>query len=447
MTKPLFLTSCLAAAALATAEPASAQMTSPQPRPERPYRGLFGGGVSAVEQRLVANLSFGGGYDDDLLAESGGAPSTPTTSQSRRGGPFGSAETGLSYNFGVERFTFNANYGMQGRFYRDLPSTFLAGHSVGAGVAIDVTESTKVSGNTSVSYQPFYNAAFLPPVFDPAMGALTLHDPAISYVRRKYFSRTSGLSVSHALTGRTSISGSYSFQSSGVVAEEGYASRSYGASLSHGIGKGLSARAGYYANEAFFVDTGVRRRSRFSSIDAGLDFTKALSLTRKTHLGFSTGTTAATDVSGQARYTFVGDVRLTRELGRTWSAGVSASRSMQFDPVVRDITLTDGVAASINGLINRRLQVQAGVGTSVGSAGFDNPNNGLMSSSASASLHYGISRYLGVGVQYTYYYSSYEAGVDLPFGWPRTLDRQSFSANVNLWAPLMTRTRRPNASR
>jgi hypothetical protein len=120
---------------------------------------------------------------------------------------------------------------------------------------------------------------------------------------------------------------------------------------------------------------------------------------------------------------------------------------MQFDPVVRDITLTDGVAASINGLINRRLQVQAGVGTSVGSVGFDSPNNGLSTSTASASLQYGITRYLGVGVQYTYYYSSYEAGVDLPFGWPRTLDRQSFSANVNLWAPLMTRTRRPNASR
>ena len=98
-------------------------------------------------------------------------------------------------------------------------------------------------------------------------------------------------------------------------------------------------------------------------------------------------------------------------------------------------------------MLNRRVSVQAGVGTSSGNAGFDTPDNGLRSSSASASLNYGITRYVGLGVQYTYYYSSYESGVDLPPGWLRNLDRQSISANVNLWAPLMTRTRRPNASR
>jgi len=446
VTKSFFLTSCLAAAALATAVPASAQMTSPQPRPERPYRGLFGGGVGPTEQQLVANLSFGGGYDDDLSAEAGGPVSTPGQSPTRQGGPFGSAESNLAYSLGLERLSFNANYGMQGRFYREIPSNFLAGHSVSGGVAFEVTKSTHISGSVSASYQPFYSASYLPPVFDAALGALTLDHPDVSYLRRKYFSRASGFSVTHQLSARTSVSGNYNFSSSGVVAEDGFGTRSYGASLSHGIGKGLSARVGYYNNLATFNENGAQKHSRFYSIDAGLDFSKSLSLTRKTALTFSTGTTAANG-GGQTHYNLVGDVRLTRELGRTWSAGASANRSMQFDPVVRDITLTDGVTVGISGMINRRVQVQAGIGTSRGNAGFDTPNNGLVSSSASASMNYGITRYLGVGVQYTYYYSSYESGVNLPLGWPRTLDRQSFSANVNLWAPLMTRTRRPNASR
>lgn len=445
MRKHCFITSCLVAA-LAAAVPASAQMNRPATRPDRPYRGLFGGGVGTVSQQLVANLSLGGGYDDDLSAEAGGAPSTPSSSPTRRGGPFGSTDAGLGYSLGFEKVQFNANYWMQGRFYRDLPQNFLIGHSLSGGLSWQATERTSVTGNLAVSYQPFYSASFLPPVFDPGLGAPIADDPSISYFRQKYFTRSSGLSATHQISERSSIGASYSHQSNGVVAEEGFATQNYGGSYNHGITKGLTARLGYYVNEAWFADEGQRRRSRFVSLDGGVDYSKSLSLTRKTDLSFSTGTTAV-HANGQARYTLIGDVRLTRELGRTWSAGATASRSMQFDPVVRDITITNGISASVGGMINRRLEVHGGVGTSRGSAGFDNPNNGLTFSSASASLMYGVTRYVGLSVQYTYYYSSYQDGVDLPRGWPRTLDRQSFVANVNLFAPLMQRARRPNASR
>ena len=42
------------------------------PRPERPFRGLFGGGVGNTEQSLTAHASLGGSYDDNLLAEARG---------------------------------------------------------------------------------------------------------------------------------------------------------------------------------------------------------------------------------------------------------------------------------------------------------------------------------------------------------------------------------------
>ena len=44
-----------------------------QSRPERPYRGLFGGGGGAVssdvEQSLTATASVGGGFDTSVLAD------------------------------------------------------------------------------------------------------------------------------------------------------------------------------------------------------------------------------------------------------------------------------------------------------------------------------------------------------------------------------------------
>ncbi len=62
-------------AALAAA-PAFAQIS----RPERPYRGLFGGGGGSgeYEQSLTASLSLGGGYDGNVLTGTGDfAPADP----------------------------------------------------------------------------------------------------------------------------------------------------------------------------------------------------------------------------------------------------------------------------------------------------------------------------------------------------------------------------------
>lgn len=445
MRRHLLVTSCLAAFALAIAVPASAQMNPPPRRPERPYRGLFGGGVGTTEQQLTASFSLGGGYDDDLSAEAGGPP-TSFGEQPRRGGPFGSANAGLGYSLGLERLSFNANYGMQGRYYRDIPSNFLAGHSLAGGAHYKVTDSLDISADASLSYQPFYAMSLIPRVFDPALGALSLADPAISYLRQKYFGRATGVSVSQRLGDRTSIAADYTYQLSGVLQDDGYSTRAIGASISHGLAKGLAARLGYGANEAVYADEAGRRRVRFRSIDGGLDYSRSLSLTRRTLLGFTTGTAAANN-GGRSHFTFVGTIELSRELGRTWNAGVSAARSMQLDPILRDITITNGVSVGVGGMISQRLQLHAGAGTSFGSVGFDAPGNGLVSSSASASLQYGITRYVALGLQYTYYYTTYEDDVVLPIGWARYVDRQSFSANVNLWAPLMTRTRRPNASR
>ena len=52
-------------AALLCASPVAAQQ---QGRPERPYRGIFGGGVGDAEQLLTVNFGVSGGYDDNILA-------------------------------------------------------------------------------------------------------------------------------------------------------------------------------------------------------------------------------------------------------------------------------------------------------------------------------------------------------------------------------------------
>src|SRR5436309_2042874 len=95
---------CMSAtlALLALALPAFAQQ---QQRPERPYRGLFGGGVGNAEQLLTLSVQFGGGYDGNILAGSAGngVGLSPIAQRAPIGGKTGDASLGLNYTMSRPR--------------------------------------------------------------------------------------------------------------------------------------------------------------------------------------------------------------------------------------------------------------------------------------------------------------------------------------------------------
>jgi hypothetical protein len=54
---------------------------------------------------------------------------------------------------------------------------------------------------------------------------------------------------------------------------------------------------------------------------------------------------------------------------------------------------------------------------------------------------------MNVGVDYAYYKYVFDPLIQLEPGVPRDVNRQSIRAHVSVWAPLMNKTRRLNASR
>src|SRR5687767_8144469 len=107
MKSRIVIASCLAAL-VAGSTSAAAQAS----RPERPYRGLFGGGVGDVEQSLVWNASTGAGYDDNVLAEED-ISTDPRTAQA---GNFGSFSSGLSYSYSKPRLDVGISGNVNGRY-------------------------------------------------------------------------------------------------------------------------------------------------------------------------------------------------------------------------------------------------------------------------------------------------------------------------------------------
>ena len=177
------------------------------------------------------------------------------------------------------------------------------------------------------------------------------------------------MGLSHQISRRVSASGGYGAYSS----EWSAASRQtlhYGrAGISVGIARGLNARAGYGYRQGRYGEGPDPRLVRNHTIDAGVDFSRSLSFSRRTTFSFSTGSTAIRDGS-QTHFSLTGQAQLNRELGRSWRATVGYSRDVRFIEQFQEVLLSDGVNASVGGLINRRQSFYASAGVSIGNVGF-----------------------------------------------------------------------------
>jgi opacity protein-like surface antigen len=74
-------------------------------------------------------------------------------------------------------------------------------------------------------------------------------------------------------------------------------------------------------------------------------------------------------------------------------------------------------------------------------------NTGYDTYLGTAGVTVALSRNISLGTSYSYYRYRFGTGATLPVGLARDVDRQSIQAYVSLWAPLINRSRRPNASR
>jgi hypothetical protein len=150
-----------------------------QERPERPYRGLFGGGggSSDMEQSLTATASVGGGYDTSVLADANDAGfgrGTSSAINSREGG-FLLFNEGLTYTLNKSVIGFSANGSASARYYPTLENSFINNYGGGLGTSWTPTTRTTVGANASFTYQPFSLHALFPVFGETPLGELLRH--------------------------------------------------------------------------------------------------------------------------------------------------------------------------------------------------------------------------------------------------------------------------------
>lgn len=452
----LVRTSVLLSAALALgvlslhASLASAQVTAG--RPERPERGLFKNPPVEDGDRLDLNGSVGAGLDDNILLDLPGVsdPRVPAKS-----GSIATASGGVSYNTTNSRGRLNASASSAARYYPGQPIEHVTSHGASlSGVAL-LTDRTSIYGAQSATYQPFTFSLMFPTSFSPSYDPESL--PLIeatnpnfdqAATRTKYLSFLTTAGVSREFSKRTTFSASYHLDRSDTAyGTEPFTSQGASAGFRFSLTRGLGLRAGYGYQQAEY--TLGAEPFRYHNIDLGVDYSKALSFSRRTKLSFSTGSSAINDGSN-TRFRAIGGAQLNHEIGRTWDATISYDRSFEFVSTLLQPILYDALTAGVGGLVNRRVRVQTSAQASIGSIGIGDStavDNDFDMYQGNATLSFALSRFLDLGATYSIYRYRFGADAVLPPNVERNVDRQSVSVYLSVWAPVYSRTRRTNATR
>jgi hypothetical protein len=435
----------IATPALAQAPPATvSEEPAPPVRGERPFRGIFGGGMGDTEQSLTVSGAVGGGWESDylqgLLLDANGQ-----RARGRTGGGTGVGSASLSYTLGRERASVNASLDASAFYYPDAVSELLHSRRASASQRLQVTEGLVIRGGQYVSYQPFRLDRLFPGAGSFSFGA-PADLPLDTFAGTdEYLDHGADVDISQQITRRVSLGGGYSYASSGAETRR-YTLQGGRVGVGIAAGRGVSLRLGYGHYQGRLIGEDESRIVRHHNVDVGVDYSGAISLSRRTSLSFSTGSTAVRDRQ-RTHFRVIGHASLDREIGRSWRANLAYSRNVHFIDQLGDVVFADSLLFSVGGLVSRRVSFHSGVGATKGEVGFASSRNGGHATYAGAGLVTALGRMAAVGVDYNYYLHSFGADVSLPGGVIREIDRHSVRAYLSVWAPLVARVRSQNASR
>jgi hypothetical protein len=402
-------------------------------QPQRQERGLFGGPAPdpKTHQALDASLSVFDAYDDDVTAEqSGGGSANPV------GGQYGGINAAFTFSRSGEHVDFGLSGGSNYRYYPNTAT--INGVTDQAGIRFGLhSRRTSVNFSQSVGYQPFFS--FAPFVPDLAADTSELRPASIDTVvqRRTATTFNSQVEVRQELGRHASFSGEYSIHHVDYSGE-GATQRgeSAGAHFLYTLTRDATLKLGYTLQQSEYSAAVGVPRQQFHNIDAGIDYHKALGLTRKTTMGFTMGSVAF-DQTGTVAYRVTGTASLNREMGRTWVARVNYSRGVRVIDGFRDPAFDDSVTASIQGLLSRRLDLNASTAYSKGAVGVTTASNDFDSVNGDARLRFAFTRMLAAYIEYVVYRYQFSQTADLPQGFtPHTL-RQGVRGGLTLQLPLV----------
>jgi hypothetical protein len=461
--KTHFLTvSAMTLAGVCVSAPAFAQGGS-----MRPYASLFGGAGTApgLHQNLDVTLSAAEAYDDNRLADVAGGMSS-AASPLQRSGFYTGLDGALRYDWTGQRVQFAANGASNLRYYADTHELVPVNYGGGLGLSVGFARRSRLFVNQSVSYSPSLFYSVLPALDSPAVGNVVGAGSDLSVAKQNGYVSDTTTKLSLGVTARSTMTllGDYQY-STFAVAPGVPAFRSYsaGGQYAYTLSRDATLHLGYVRREAGSLYSGDGHPVVEHDIDAGVDYHRALSFSRRTRIDFNVGSALVgtptaggagqplpTGSSGPLQYRVIGSGGLSQDFGRTWKARVSYNRGVGYLEAFRQPIFSDALNLGLAGFFSRRVDFSASGGMSLGnlntayaasgaSAAGAISQNQFRTYTASAKLRYAFASRWATYAEYVFYNYGAGAAVVLPAGVPGSLERNIARAGITWWLPVVKR--------
>jgi hypothetical protein len=394
-------------------------------------------GVPTNSQNFSLTMAAVGAYDDNLVAEGSGIADART----QKSGSYSALIGGGTYAKRFRFFRVGATEQSVLRYYPTLTQMTTAQHSLGGGFGFRARGS-QLQFNQSLAYRPFFSLGEGLTLFSPEPGQFqaggTFND---SIVARTAVSTVSSVSGSQALSRTTTLSGSASYDRTSFK-EDLTAStfRMLSASLAQKVTRYLSLVGGYGNQQGTYRGIGSAEGEaviRVHNIDAGMDYNRPVGRTRKTTIGFTTGSTIARDAFDNSQFRFIGSARLNREIGRSWHATGAFNRGVSLVAGFPQPFFANAVAADVAGMLGRRIALSFNGGYSKGEIGFSRAPTASQSYTGTSRVRFGLSRTTGFSAEYAFYQYTFDGAATLPAGVPPSLHRQGLRFGFDLFLPVI----------
>jgi len=423
----------------------SAQTPTTEVQPaevRRPFRGLFGApGLPGSKQTLDFSASLYGAYDDDVFADQAGLA---LSSGLQRSGWFGGLESGLNYTRRGRRIGFGADAGIGVTAYPDEPLYVV--YRTGANFNAPLARHTSLALSESFVYAPEYRLGlFVDPtnsrVFDDPFGSVV---PDLGLFRERSYRTNSNVGITQTFRDESSLSGFYSIATANYESNDlNYINQGAGVRYQRQLTRNAGLHVGYGYGGGRYPNMNNLSRRGIHNIDVGVDYGRALSVSRRTQFSFSTGSAlfyvnqgVSNGADRRLDFALLGSANLSHEMGRTWTASIAYQRSVAFHEGFVDPFLAQSVSATLKGLLSRRLQFNAATSYSRGVVGA-NSNNNFDSTGANAGLQYALSRFFAAYVNYVYYQYSFPAGIAVDPRFPPSLSRNGVRFGITTSIPVI----------
>ena len=370
------------------------------------------------------------------VALSGGGADDPRTTQSPASGLHTDADALMTYQLRAGRATFGVNARSVVRY--DTAQTALTPIREQGGLDFSLAGSrNQLRVSQTVTYSPYYQFGAIPDATTSPLAETAQSHGDFANSNLTAFGSTTAVDWSRSVSRLYTLSASYNLRRTTFDQPNlDQTFQSVGMRLTRRLTRYVSLRLGYM----YQVADSAMARGAFGNnhdLDLGLDYSRALSVSRRTTVSFSSGSSVTPQNQGTA-FNLTGNAELARRIGRTWSARVAFNRGVQPLEGFTQPVLSNAVTSTVTGALGRRARVSSSAGFTTGTVGLGSASGNTYSNwTGAAALHVTLTRRSALETQYFWYGHRFGPDVLLAPGLANGLSRNGLRVGITWRAPLL----------